>query len=103
MSVLTVDGLPRERSQRLPIPPFTVLVSFGFLALVVVLAVFGSLIFPGSPSTQHLFDTSRTPSATYWFGTDELGRNVFLRVVNGCRTALVGPSLIAASGLVVSS
>ena len=59
----------------------------------------------------HLDDKLRPPSARHWFGTDEVGDDVFTRVVLGARVSLqVGPviTLIAAAigvplGLVAGS
>ncbi len=43
-----------------------------------------------------------SPSLGHWLGTDELGRDVLARVVSGAGAALLGPLVIAFSGLVVS-
>ena len=103
MAIVTLSTTRRAGSRHLHVAPFTVVFAFSVLFIIVLLSFFGSLVFPGSPNVQHLFNTAQPPSSQYWFGTDELGRNVFLRVVEGSRTALIGPSIIAASGLVVSS
>ncbi len=109
---MAVAVIPREDLPSAPVVgvakrargvPLMVILAFGFLLLVVLLACFGGMLFPGSPTAQSLFATERPPSATYWFGTDDLGRDVFVRVIAGCQTALIGPSLIAASGLAISS
>src|ERR1051326_4108560 len=43
----------------------------------------------------------RAPSAMYWFGTDDLGRDVFARVVYGARLSLlVGVAVVAMSFVV---
>ncbi len=57
---------------------------FGFLTL----AVFGPLIAPLDPFRQDFAATLRPPSASHWFGTDQLGRDVFSRILFGARATL---------------
>lgn len=59
---------------------------------VVVLGVMltGALVsavgwLPFAPEEQHAIDRLTGPSATYWFGTDQFGRDVFSRVLAGVR------------------
>lgn len=66
-----------------------------FLFLVVLAAVFADLM-PFDPVRQRLVDALKGPSRANWFGTDELGRDIFARVVYGART-----SLTTAAGAVV--
>ena len=61
------------------------------LILIVVVAVFSPWIARDPLSAQHLSDSVHGPSSTYWFGTDENGRDIFTRMVYACQvTALVG-------------
>ena len=87
-------------SRRLPI---TIWLALGFLGTVIFLSIFGLLVFRGSPGTQHLLENGEGPTSAHWLGTDSLGRDVFSRMVAGSKTALLGPFIIAFSGLVVSS
>ena len=50
--------------------------------------VFGPLISPYDYTRQDLFNTNQPPSLEHWFGTDELGRDLFSRILWGARTAL---------------
>ncbi len=52
-------------------------------------ALFGSLFVPHNPYAQSLLLTNAAPSAAHWFGTDQLGRDVFSRVIVGSRTILI--------------
>jgi peptide/nickel transport system permease protein len=78
----------RVRTHR-SIPPPTVLVAAVVLAVIVVAALFPTLFAPGDPAQNQLAVTLRPPSAEFWFGTDQLGRDVFTRVVHGARESLM--------------
>lgn len=54
----------------------------------ILLAVFGTLIAPEGINEQNLPDRLLPPSAEYWFGTDDLGRDIFSRVIHGARISL---------------
>lgn len=53
-----------------------------------VLGLFGSWIAPLDPYAQDFAATLRSPSMEHWFGTDQLGRDVFSRVLTGARSSL---------------
>jgi dipeptide transport system permease protein len=53
-----------------------------------LLAIFGPLITDHSYSKQVLLDANQKPSSAHWFGTDELGRDVYARVLYGARISL---------------
>ena len=55
----------------------------------IVCALFGSSIAPHDPHAQQLLFANNPPSGEYWFGTDQLGRDVFSRVIVGSRSILV--------------
>jgi peptide/nickel transport system permease protein len=62
-------------------------------------ALFGSIIAPQDPSVQDLMAKLQNPTAKHWFGTDNLGRDVFSRVIVGTRVILFvafGATVIAA-------
>ena len=63
---------------------------FGIVLLVifVVLAVFAPWIAPFDPAAIHLYARLQPPSASHWFGTDELGRDILSRVIFGTRISL---------------
>jgi peptide/nickel transport system permease protein len=67
----------------------TFIVGAAILLLWVVCAVFGHVIAPQDPLAQQLLATNKAPSAAHWFGTDQLGRDVFSRVIVGARSILV--------------
>lgn len=75
------------------------------LVVLVVAAVFAPWIAPFGVNEQNLADRFSSPNGTYWFGTDNLGRDVFSRVVVGSRVSLqvaivaVGLSLVAGTAI----
>lgn len=78
-------------------------VSFGFVALVIVLAVIGPWIVPFSPSDQDLYNVGAPPGHGHLLGTDTLGRDVLSRLIIGSQSALVGPLIVASIGFVLAS
>ena len=58
------------------------------VALVLLLAVFGPLIAPQNPDQINLFAVLQPPSVHHWFGTDNLGRDLFSRVLVGTRISV---------------
>jgi len=56
--------------------------------LVLLLAVFGPLIAPQNPNQIDLFAILQPPSVHHWFGTDNLGRDLFSRVIVGTRISV---------------
>ncbi|HID53120.1 MAG TPA: ABC transporter permease [Anaerolineae bacterium] len=59
-----------------------------FLAFV-FLALFGPFLAPYGENEQVYADARQPPSAEHWFGTDNLGRDVFSRTLLGARDILV--------------
>jgi peptide/nickel transport system permease protein len=86
-----------------------VLASIGMVlvAVFVVFALFAPWIAPQNPSNIDLPSRLQPPSGAHWFGTDELGRDIFSRVIYGARISmLVGSSVVAGAlllGLVLGS
>lgn len=69
-------------------------VAAAYLLLLVVLAVFAPVVAPQDPNAQDLSNTFHPPGAAHWFGTDDIGRDLFSRVLYGGRLSL-GSALIA--------
>jgi len=68
------------------------------LAAVVLLAVFAPWLTPYDPMALKILDRLQSPRATHWFGTDELGRDVFSRVIFGARySLLIGAQVVLIS------
>jgi peptide/nickel transport system permease protein len=61
----------------------TIIVVFWILCALV-----GASVVPFDPYADDLLNTLQPPSGEHWFGTDQLGRDVFSRVVVGARDIL---------------
>jgi peptide/nickel transport system permease protein len=59
--------------------------AFALFLLIVLLALFGPWIVPYDPLASNTSAALKPPSAKHWFGTDQLGRDVFSRVVVATR------------------
>ena len=71
--------------------------------LLLIMAVIAIIwpIFTGSPTEQNVISRLKPPSADFWFGTDFLGRDIFVRVVHGGRISLVVGISVAAIATVI--
>jgi ABC-type dipeptide/oligopeptide/nickel transport system permease subunit len=65
------------------------MVCLGFIVIVYTSGVFAPWIAPYSYTEQRLDEVKRPPTLAHPFGTDELGRDLFSRVVWGARSAAV--------------
>ena len=59
------------------------------ILLILLMALFAPLIARYDPNAIDLVNMRKPPSSAHWFGTDDLGRDVFARVVYGSRTSLM--------------
>ena len=59
--------------------------AFALFVLIVLAAVLGPDIVPYDPLASDTAQALKPPSAHHWFGTDQLGRDVFSRVVVATR------------------
>ena len=58
------------------------------ILLILLIALAGPWLSSLSYSDQDLMATNQSPSAEHWFGTDNLGRDLFIRVLYGARISL---------------
>jgi peptide/nickel transport system permease protein len=61
------------------------LVAFSLFILIVLAAAFGPHIVPYNPLASDTAEALRPPNAHHWFGTDQIGRDIFSRVVVATR------------------
>jgi peptide/nickel transport system permease protein len=77
------------------------------ITVFLICALFAPWLAPQDPARIDLPARLMPPSATHWFGTDELGRDILSRVIYGARISmLVGTCVVATSlalGLIFGS
>ncbi|PRA02473.1 ABC transporter permease [Arthrobacter sp. MYb229] len=73
----------------------------GFLVLVILGAVLAPWIAPYAPDEIDFSAIWTSPGAGHLFGTDQLGRDIFSRVLFGARESLIGPLLLLALATVL--
>ena len=106
MSAVTtaVDALARTEVSRGPSFPARFarnrigVVGLAILVVRAVAGVVGPLLL-GSPRAQHVQDREQGPSLRYPMGTDEVGRDILTRVVNGARISIGAAVAAVAVGL----
>src|SRR6516165_9063152 len=64
-------------------------IGFALVCLLVVASLFAPLIAPADPAAQNLPARLQPPSMQHWMGTDELGRDIFSRILFGARISLL--------------
>ncbi|MBM3619583.1 MAG: ABC transporter permease [Alphaproteobacteria bacterium] len=62
--------------------------AFGLFAMFLLAAILGPLIAPFDPLATNTSLALKPPSAAHWFGTDQLGRDIFSRVLVATRIDL---------------
>jgi peptide/nickel transport system permease protein len=69
--------------------------------LLAILALSAPWIAPANPNSQNLPARLEGPNGTHWMGTDELGRDIFSRVLYGARVSmLVGVCVVIGAGII---
>lgn len=110
---MTANTRPRgvERSEDLPSEPITVqqpqrrspwralretarrspalVIGAAIITALALAAVFAPLLAPYDPLALSPADSFQPPSGAHWFGTDELGRDIFSRTLYGARASLL--------------
>ncbi|WP_340118917.1 nickel transporter permease [Pelagibius sp. 7325] len=71
------------------------MLGLGIVLTLILVAIFAPLIAPYNPNAQVLADRLQFFSAQHWFGTDDLGRDIFSRIVYGSRLTLYIVILVA--------
>lgn len=80
-----------------------VVAALGFLLIILLMAIFAPLIAPVDPNFVNPADRLDPPSEAAWFGTDDLGRDVFSRVVYGARISLLVGLTVMVGATVIGS
>jgi len=67
----------------------TGLIALAIVTFYVFIGIFAPFIAPYDPSQTDLSARLSPPSATHWFGTDSIGRDILTRTIWGARVSLV--------------
>lgn len=89
------DAWRRLRQNRLAV------VGLIIIAILSFAAVFGPMLTPYDFLSQDLNARDLGPSAAHWFGTDDLGRDVFSRILYGARTAFIVAVVVTAIAMLI--
>ncbi|GAA3315162.1 ABC transporter permease [Arthrobacter ramosus] len=76
-------------------------VSFAVVLIFALLAVLSPVITPYDPNVGNVVDSLASPSAAHWLGTDDLGRDVFSRVIDASKIAMTVSLLSVGIALVI--
>lgn len=90
-------GIPRQYFGGLPWP---VIVSILLLAVFAVMATLGPPLL-GLGNDVNPTARLKAPGAGHWFGTDSVGRDIFVRTISGSRNSLVVGVLTAVATLLI--
>lgn len=60
----------------------------GIIIFMIFIAVFGKFIMPYDPNIGNMNNCLKGPSIEHWFGTDELGRDILSRVIDGSKISI---------------
>ncbi|GAA0076386.1 ABC transporter permease [Clostridium sp. CTA-5] len=78
-----------------------------FIILIIFIAIFGKLLMPYNPYNGEISNSLQAPSLSHFFGTDEQGRDIFSRVIDGTKISLkvglISVSIALSIGILVGS
>jgi peptide/nickel transport system permease protein len=93
----------RHDRLRLLLRSVTFLAGMAIVLFWVGCALFGARLVPYDPYSGDLLNTLGPPTADNWFGTDQLGRDVFSRVIVGARDILTVAPLATLLGTLLGT
>ncbi len=71
------------------------------LLLLILMAVLAPVISPHNPVEQHIVDRFKPPTAKYWMGADEYGRDILSRIIWGSRISLSVGTISVLLGMLI--
>jgi peptide/nickel transport system permease protein len=78
-------------------------VGFALIVFFALVAIFAPHIAPQGIDDENLPSRLKAPTAQHWFGTDELGRDVFSRVLYGARISMTVGFVAVAGALITGA
>jgi ABC-type dipeptide/oligopeptide/nickel transport system permease subunit len=80
-----------------------VMLSLLFLAVLILFAAFGPLIYPVDPAAQDVDNLRSFPTLTHLLGTDDRGRDTLARLMIGLRVSLIVAVAVEAFNVIVGA
>ncbi|WP_208378985.1 ABC transporter permease [Cumulibacter soli] len=94
-------GSPLKRFAKRLVKQKLAMISLAILVFLVLVAIFSDLLVPYDPTEQSLLDKNLPPHNAHIFGTDDLGRDVLSRMIDGTAITLLAPVIAVAVGLLL--
>lgn len=92
-------GVWKRRFWLISRSPLTV-IGGAIIVLMLLLMIFGPLIVPQDPDAINLAARLQPPGSAHWFGTDEVGRDLFSRVIAGAQQSVAaGLAVVLIAGI----
>jgi peptide/nickel transport system permease protein len=73
------------------------------IIVMILVAIFASLLFTSNPKALDIPERLTGPSSEHWFGTDNVGRDVYSRTIYGTRVSLTVGFSVAVVAMIISS
>jgi peptide/nickel transport system permease protein len=93
MNTVPLPKRSERAASRLAASP-VFLAGCALLGFWIICALFGQHFEPWSPYADDITNSLAPPSVQHWFGTDQLGRDVFSRILAGARDILIVAPLV---------
>jgi peptide/nickel transport system permease protein len=97
------EQLVRRRTLAITAVPLSVLLSFAVLAVILAWSVAPGLFAHQDPTNGVPAEKLQGPSLAHLFGTDDLGRDLYARVVHGSSSSVTSALIAVVIGVVVGS
>ena len=95
------EASPARRALRRLVRRRGAMVGLVLVVFFVLMAIFAPWVSPHDPLGTSWSMVRKAPSAVYWFGTDEIGRDVLSRVIWGARASLLAGVVSVSISLLV--
>lgn len=77
------------------------MIALGILILIAIMAIAGPMVRPFEYDKGELLDYNKLPDSEHWFGTDDIGRDLWVRVWRGARISLFIGFTVAAANIIL--
>jgi len=92
-----------KRTLRILVDSPLCVIGFIIILILFVSAIFANFIAPYDPYEIDISNKLIPPNVNHWFGTDDVGRDVFSRVIYGSRYALLSGIIVVSIAVIIGS